>query len=108
MMIEIIALNSFKKEYKKLKKRYKRIDSDIISIEEDIVYNPKSGIDLGEGFYKTRVKNSDKNRGKSGGYRIITYYIDDDGVVYLVSIYDKGDKDSVSVEQLKEIIKKEL
>jgi hypothetical protein len=45
--------------------------------------------------------------GKSGGFRVITYY-QVDTIIYLVTIYAKSDKDSISIKALQEIIKSEL
>jgi len=38
--------------------------------------NPKSGIELSSDLYKIRLENSSSKVGKSGGFRVIYYYID--------------------------------
>jgi hypothetical protein len=43
---------------------------------------------------------SSKNKGKSGGARIITYLKILDEIIYLISIYDKSDTDSISDNEL--------
>jgi hypothetical protein len=48
--------------------------------------NPKQGKQLGAGLYKMRMASESKGGGKSGGFRIITYYIEqtsDGDVLYL-------------------------
>ena len=107
-MYDILSLAEFGKNFKKLKKRYKSITKDILEVKKILKKNPKSGIELGQGFYKTRIKNSDKNKGKSAGYRVISYFIDSDEVVYLVTIYDKSDSENIPIDQLEKIIKREL
>ena len=37
-----------------------------------------------------------KGKGKSGGARVITYVYVEGEMVYLLSIYSKGDKDDIS------------
>lgn len=54
-------------------------------------------------LYKVRIKNSDKNRGKSGGYRVY-YYIKSQENIYLLTIYDKSEIESINEEILTELI----
>ncbi len=107
-MLKIIPTNRYKKEVKKLYKKYKSIIKDTSKLEEILNSNPKAGIDLGSNFYKLRLQNSDKNKGKSSGYRVITYFIDENDVIYLVTIYDKSDIINVSTEKLIDIINSEF
>jgi len=58
-------------------------------------------------MYKIRMANSSRNIGKSGGFRVITYFIDDNNVVYLVEIYDKSSIESISVQELKDVLDRE-
>jgi hypothetical protein len=46
-----------------------------------------------------------KGKGKSGGARVITNYIITEETVYLLSIYDKSEKDSLSDTELLELLK---
>ena len=50
------------------------------------------------------MKNRDSNKGKSAGYRIITYIIDAESKIYLVSIYSKSEKDNILDAELKNLI----
>jgi hypothetical protein len=45
-----------------------------------------------------------KGKGKSGGARVITYLVNADKVIYLLSIYDKSVKDSLSDEELPSLL----
>lgn len=107
-MIEFNYLDNFLKSAKKLRKRYRNIGKDIKTIEAKLGSNPKFGVDLGGGFFKIRVQNSDKNSGAKGGYRVITYFIEDDEIIYFVEIYDKSEKDSISKTQIEQIIREEF
>ena len=66
---------------------------------------PARGSSLGNGFYKVRLAIASKNSGKSGGARVITNIKVINKVVYLVSIYDKSSKDTVTVKELKDFLR---
>ena len=72
MEIEIITTPTFEKEFKRLNKKYASLKSDLEVFEKDISENPKIGDDLGHEVYKVRIAIKSKNKGKSGGGRIIT------------------------------------
>lgn len=82
MMTEIISTPEFDKEYKRLKKKYRSLPDDLAELEQELIKNPNLGIDLGNNFRKVRMSIKSKNKGKSGGGRIITYSV-------VVSIIDK-------------------
>lgn len=48
---------------------------------------------------------SSKNKGKSGGARVITYMKIVDENIYLISIYDKSDTGTISDEEILSRIK---
>lgn len=45
-----------------------------------------------------------KGKGKSGGARVITFVYIQDEIVYLLSIYDKSDKENISDKELRDLI----
>jgi hypothetical protein len=59
---------------------------------------------LGKDCYKIRLSIKSKGKGKSGGARIITCVKVIDGNVYLITIYDKSEKESISNKELKELL----
>jgi hypothetical protein len=69
--------------------------------------NPETGINLGENIFKVRFPNSSIPTGKSGGFRIITYYKKED-TLYLVTIYSKTEQDSILTEKLRQIVNEEV
>ncbi len=74
------------------------------SLEE----NPLQGTELIPGVRKIRVAIKSKSGGKSGGARVITYNVlatEQDGVVYLLEVYDKSEYSTVKENVLKDIIK---
>lgn len=95
MNLNIKTLSSFDKDVKRLYKNYKKLPSDLKTLKEELLQNPKSGIELGNKCYKIRLANSSVPTGKSGGFRIIYYYLDDDLNLYLMSIYSKSELENI-------------
>jgi mRNA-degrading endonuclease RelE of RelBE toxin-antitoxin system len=88
--VKFETLPLFDKQFKKLAKKYSLIKDDI----ESFIYNFDSlhqqAISIKNNIYKIRVSNSNKNKGKSAGYRVY-YYVKVDEMVYLITIYDKSE-----------------
>jgi len=106
--LEIKALDNFTKEVKKLVKRYKKLGDDLKILQKELLLNPQSGISLGNNCYKIRIANSSIPTGKSGGFRVIYYYLDENGIIYLISIYSKSDLENISDEKILEILHQNL
>src|SRR5215510_4224608 len=93
-----LPTTKFEKSYKRLKKKYHSLKTDLEEFKKEYNENPDIGEDLGGGFRKIRVAVKSKNKGKSGGARIITYNIcikAEDKVVILVEIYDKSESETI-------------
>jgi len=104
MPSEIRITEHFKKEFKRISKKYASLPSDITALINSLKENPTMGTPLGNDVYKVRLAIKSKNKGKSGGARIITYLVDKNTIVYLLSIYDKSEKISVSDNEIKSMI----
>ena len=107
MNFKIETIPRFEKDVKKLKKKFPKIKNDLVNFIDKLSSNPKLGIDLGENIFKVRVPNSSIPTGKSGGFRIITYY-KKDTILYLVTIYSKTEQDTILTEKLKKIVQEEI
>ncbi len=105
MNYSIIAVPTFRKELKKLAKKYHSLKSDLTVLFESLKEKPKQGISLGRNCYKIRLAISSKGKGKSAGARLITNIVIADETVYLLSIYDKSDKESLTDKELDELLK---
>jgi mRNA-degrading endonuclease RelE of RelBE toxin-antitoxin system len=108
MSLKIIPTPEFLKLVKKLAKSYRKIYLDLEALKEELLQNPTAGIELGYNCYKIRVANSSIPTGKSGGFRVITYYIDEQGVMRLMFIFSKRDQENISDKELEEIIKRNI
>jgi len=104
MNYRIIPSDEFKKNVKNLSKKYRNIKQDIELLAEELFENPFMGTELGNNTYKVRIKNRDNNKGKSAGYRVITYVVDAENKIYFVSIYSKSEQDNILDAELKNLI----
>ncbi len=106
MSYRIELTDNFLREAKKLIKKYPSLKSELIKLQELLIKNPTFGISLGNDIYKIRISFSSKGKGKSGGARIMTFVVVKEEAVYLFSIFNKGEKDSLSEKELKELLQK--
>ena len=107
MNFNIETIPRFEKDAKKLKKKFPKIKTDLLELTNDLQLNPELGIHLGENIFKVKISNSSIPTGKSGGFRVITYYKTDD-TLYLVTIYSKTEQDNILTEKLKKIVQEEI
>lgn len=105
MSFEIIAVPSFQRELKKLSKKYPSIKEDFSKLLESLKANPEQGTPLGQDCFKIRMAISSKGRGKSGGSRVITCVKVTKSRVYLISIFDKSEKENITAKELSELLK---
>jgi mRNA-degrading endonuclease RelE of RelBE toxin-antitoxin system len=97
---------NFKKQAKRLSKKYNSLPSDLAKLFDQLAQNPQMGNPLGKNIYKVRMSITSKGRGKSGGARIITYYQKGEKDILLLTIYNKGMKDSITDKELQNLIDK--
>ncbi len=98
----------FAKSLKKLAKRYPSILDDLNDLINTLKENSNQGVDLGGGFRKVRLRISSKGKGKSAGARVITFNFilcSDIQELILLDIYDKSDRESISMKEIKSILK---
>jgi hypothetical protein len=105
MSYNVYPTPDFKKFFKKLAKKYPSLKGDLQDLIDILKGKPDSGVHLGHGIYKIRMAITSKGKGKSGGARIITYYIAGDKEVYLVFIYDKNQLENITKEQIFEMLR---
>ncbi|MDR6564330.1 MULTISPECIES: type II toxin-antitoxin system RelE/ParE family toxin [unclassified Arcicella] len=105
MSYSISSIPLFDKQAKRLAKKYPSLKKDLMELLENLANNPEQGKSLGNGFYKIRLAIASKGKGKSSGARVITYIKVIDTVVYLTSIYDKSEKNTITDKELEQIFK---
>lgn len=104
MSYSIIPTFRFEKELKRLAKKFPSLKNEFAQLIADISVNPESGIFIGNNCYKIRMAIGSKGKGKSGGARVITYLYIETETIYLLTIYDKGEKDSLKPNELKDML----
>lgn len=97
--------DNFKKEAKRLIKKYRSLKAEIATLLTELESNPTKGIPLGNNIFKIRLSIASKGKGKSGGARIMTFVQVTDTTVLLFSIYNKGDKDTITDKEIIDLIK---
>lgn len=100
MPYKIDTSKDFRKEAKRLSKKYISLKSELATLGEILKENPTLGTHLGNDCYKIRIAIASKNKGKSGGGRVITFVYAVTETVYLLSIYDKSEKENITEAEL--------
>ena len=90
----------FDKELKRLAKKYPSLKNEYKNLVDLLKKEPRQGQPLGKDCYKIRLAITSKGKGKSGGSRVITCVRIMAGSVFLLSIYDKGDKENIGDNEL--------
>ena len=104
MNFSVIPSDRFKKEAKRLIKKFPSLKQELAYLSSTLTNEPETGTPLGNDTYKIRLAIKSKGKGKSGGARVITYAVTDSKEVYLLTIYDKSEFDSIDDRTLKTII----
>ena len=109
MNYAITTTDDFDRDIKKLLKKYRSISADVEALKEDLLKNPTMGDPLGMNSYKVRMAITSKGGGKCGGARVITCHVLVDvesSDIYLLTMYDKGEQDTISMEKIKQLKQK--
>jgi mRNA-degrading endonuclease RelE of RelBE toxin-antitoxin system len=113
--VTVNITKSFKTAAKPLLKKYQSLSKDLLNLEKALINTPRLGTPLGKEAYKIRLKVTSKGKGKSGGTRVISLVettligfaekiSDEEIIVNLLTIFDKGDVDNISDKELKDLI----
>lgn len=110
MKINVIATSNFQKEAKNLIKKYKSLKLELSKLNSQLKSNPRKGISLCNNIFKIRLAVKSKGKGKSGGLRVVTYLemhlISEENTLFLLSVYDKSNTESISKNDLLKLIPK--
>jgi addiction module RelE/StbE family toxin len=105
-IIEVELTPEFERKVRSLAKKYRKIRLDLQPIFEQLqtgnfVGDRLSGLDVE--VWKARVRNSDIQKGKSGGYRLI-YWVVSSTIIVLIDIYSKSEQEDSEVSEILRII----
>jgi mRNA-degrading endonuclease RelE of RelBE toxin-antitoxin system len=105
MNFKIEITSYFKKQAKHLLKKYPSLRGELEELINGLESEPVQGTPIGNHCYKIRIAIASKNKGKSGGARVIINVKILAEVVYILSIYDKAEQEDISDNDLKELLK---
>ena len=105
MSFEVVVTPGFAKDARKLAKRHRSITNDIERLITSLETKPAQGISLGKDCYKVRLRITSKGQGKSGGGRVITCVKVVAETIYLLSIFDKSEKESLTDKDLDQLLR---
>ncbi|MGI8543865.1 MAG: type II toxin-antitoxin system RelE/ParE family toxin [Aridibacter sp.] len=93
-------------ETKVFTKQLDKIDFELLFvIQNDLITKPKRGdlIAGTNGVRKARVADKKSKRGKSGSYRYMYLYLENNGIIYLLVIFPKSKKANLDKSERNEI-----
>jgi mRNA-degrading endonuclease RelE of RelBE toxin-antitoxin system len=108
MANSIVLSPIFETRFKRFKKKFPTLESEFNEFALLLLQNPTMGVLITENVYKIRIASTDKNSGKSGGFRVITYLInkiENNTEINLIIIYDKSEEASFNKNQIKALLK---
>jgi mRNA-degrading endonuclease RelE of RelBE toxin-antitoxin system len=62
------------------------------AVVEIVANNPEAGNEISGTGGARKLRLAGRGKGKSGGYRVITFYSGKDVPVFLLAVYSKGEK----------------
>ncbi len=83
-------------------------DEEYVCLQNVLMENPERGDILKGGGGIRKLRHALSGRGKSGGVRVIYYWLRDNGQIYLLLIYPKSKKDDLTEREtslLREFVK---
>lgn len=96
---------NFKREAKRLTKKYPSLKTELAELFTELEENPTTGNPLGNDIYKIHLAIASKNKGKSGGARVLSFVKVSQTTVLLFSIFSKGEVENLTDKQIQELIK---
>jgi mRNA-degrading endonuclease RelE of RelBE toxin-antitoxin system len=105
MSYKVKTIPKFDKELKRLAKKYPSLKREFIELVQSLKEQPTQGTSLGNDCYKIRLAIASKQKGKSGGARVITYVQVVQTAVYLLTIFDKSEQENIPDKELEELLK---
>ncbi len=105
MNYSVKTIAVFERQAKRLIKKYPSLKTEIFELIRKLKLDPMQGEAIGHNCYKIRISIRSKSKGKRGGARVITNFLVADETVFLLTIYDKADKQNLTNKELKELLR---
>ena len=104
MSYNVKTIDVFEKQARRLSKKYASLKAELKQLILDLKTNPQQGTPIGKNCFKIRFAIQSKGKGKSGGARIITNIVVNEDSVYLLTIYNKSEKDNLTSKELNDLL----
>jgi hypothetical protein len=104
--MEIVETSVFTRQIRTLLK-----DDEYRALQEELVLNPVAGVVIRASGGLRKLRWAAQGRGKSGGIRVIYYYMVPNDQIFMLAAYGKGAKDDLTdkeVVALRKLVKEEL
>jgi len=105
MSYKVLTIPPFDRQLKRLSRKYPSLKKEFQELIEQLGDRPVQGSSIGNNCYKIRIAIASKGKGKSGGARVITCLQISKYSVYLLSIYDKSERQTISDSELNELLR---
>ncbi|KHG39835.1 MULTISPECIES: type II toxin-antitoxin system RelE/ParE family toxin [Aphanizomenon] len=107
-LINIDLTPEYQINLKHLAKKYRNIRSDTQSFitelqKGNLLGDRLTGFNEDVYIYKARVKNSNLQKGKSAGYRVI-YLLESETSILLLTIYNKSEQEDITDHEINSIL----
>ncbi|PSB03690.1 type II toxin-antitoxin system RelE/ParE family toxin [Merismopedia glauca] len=104
--VQIEYTARFQRDVRTLTKRYRNIRTDLQPLLDrlqtgEILGDRVPGMDYT--VFKVRVKNSNIQKGKSAGYRVL-YYLKASDRIIMITMYSKSDLSDIPAEEVRDIL----
>jgi hypothetical protein len=98
-VLRFIELRAFTRRLFELGKD--RADEILSLIQSDLIGDPERGrrVEGLGGIRKARCADPTRGKGKRGGFRYLYYYIERDGQIFLMLLFDKDEQGDLTREQ---------
>ncbi len=104
MSSKVFYTQKFKREAKRLSKKFHSLKDELDELHLLLSENPNIGKSIGHNLFKVRLAIKSKGKGKSGGARVITYSVHASKAVFVLTIYDKTEIETLDVKSIKDIV----
>lgn len=105
MSYNVIPTLLFKRQAKHLSKKFPSLKDELRVLTDTLAETPDYGTAFGHNAYKIRLAVKSKGKGKSEGMRIITYIVTEEQEVFLLTIYDKSEIDTIDDKTLRGLVR---
>lgn len=104
--VQVEFTPEFKRNVRQLSKKYRHLQADVQPTITQLEAGQTPGTQIprtGYTVFKVRLQNSDIQKGKRSGYRMI-YYLKTPEVVLLITLYSKTEQGDIAAEHIRRII----